>query len=205
METRCTEKPCPNCRRLQSCKVNALQIKFDSVSSELTALRTKTLPLPARIPPTSSKPPSSDIVKPKPALEDGAKRSIGGQQPGHPKHERQPLPCRTNHSLRGASLSKSIPRCGGPVHRNADLARIVTAAGGSSRKPPLTIEQHTFPEYWCPQRAASRSERFAALPHIASRRLGRQGIDRHLIAFMKGVCHASYSTVRIFLLVTSSA
>src|SRR5271163_4386550 len=42
---------------------------------------------------TSSKPPSSDIVKPpKPSPPDGqAKRTIGGQ-PGHPKHEREPFP-----------------------------------------------------------------------------------------------------------------
>src|ERR1039458_5880675 len=40
----------------------------------------------------SSKPPSSDIVKPpKPPLPHGGKRKIGGQ-PGHAKHEREPFP-----------------------------------------------------------------------------------------------------------------
>jgi hypothetical protein len=41
----------------------------------------------------SSKPPSSDIVKPKTAAKEsnGNKRKIGGQ-PGHKKHERAPFP-----------------------------------------------------------------------------------------------------------------
>lgn len=40
----------------------------------------------------SSKPPSSDIVKPpKPAAFCGGRRKIGGQ-PGHAKHERTPFP-----------------------------------------------------------------------------------------------------------------
>src|SRR5450759_3767430 len=40
----------------------------------------------------SSKPPSSDIVKPpKPPLPHGRKRKIGGQH-GHAKHEREPFP-----------------------------------------------------------------------------------------------------------------
>ncbi len=105
---------------------------------------------------TSSKPPSSDIVKPKPALEDGAKRSIGGQ-PGHPKHERQPFPAEQITHFEEHAL-EVCPCCGGPVHRNADLARIVQQV--DVEKPPLTIEQHTFPaEYWCPRKAASRSER----------------------------------------------
>ena len=39
----------------------------------------------------SSKPPSSDIVKPpKPPTKDGRKRHLGGQ-PGHPRHERAPF------------------------------------------------------------------------------------------------------------------
>jgi hypothetical protein len=42
----------------------------------------------------SSKPPSSDIVKPKPEAQrtkDSNKRKIGGQK-GHKKYERKPLP-----------------------------------------------------------------------------------------------------------------
>ena len=40
---------------------------------------------------TSSKPPSSDIVKPPKSPEDKEKRKRGGQ-PGHPKHDRPPFP-----------------------------------------------------------------------------------------------------------------
>jgi hypothetical protein len=157
--------PCANCQRLQA-RVDALQAKLDNLSSELTRLR-EDLAAARKDSSTSSKPPSSDIVKPKPALEDGTKRSIGGQ-PGHPKHERHPFPAEQithfeEHVLEGC------PCCGGPVHRNADLARTVQQV--DVEKPPLTIEQHTFPEYWCPQ--CRQPVRAPLPPHIA-----RGGLER---------------------------
>jgi transposase len=183
-------KPCANCRRLQA-RVDALQAKLDEVSSELTRLR-EDLAAARKDSSTSSKPPSSDIVKPKPAQEDGAKRSIGGQ-PGHPKHERQPFPAeQITHSEQ--HLLAVCPCCGGPVHRHVDFARIVQQV--DVEKPPLTIEQHTFPEYWCPQ--CRTPVRAPLPPHIARGGLVGKELTT-LIAFMKGVCHASFSTVRIFL------
>jgi transposase len=189
METAATN-PCANCRRLQA-QVNALQAKVDGFASELTRLR-EALAAARKDSATSSKPPSSDIVKPRPAQEDGAKRSIGGQ-PGHPKHERQPFPAEqiTHSQVHPLDV---CPCCGGPVRRNADLARSVQQV--DVEKPPLTIEQHTFPEYWCPR---CRKPVRAPLPqHIARGGLVGKELTT-LIAFMKGVCHASFSTVRIFL------
>ncbi len=61
---------------------------------------------------------------------------------------------------------------------------------------PLTIEQHTCPEYWCDR---CRKPCWAQLPL----RIERGGlVGPHLtvlIAFMKGGCHASYSTIRTFI------
>ena len=189
MET-AARSPCANCQRLQV-QVKALQAKLDSVSSELARLR-EVLAAARKDSSTSSKPPSSDIVKPKPALDDGAKRSIGGQ-PGHTKHERQPFPAEQITHFEEHPL-EVCPCCGGPVHRNADLARIVQQV--DVEKPPLTIEQHTLPEYWCPQ--CRKPVRASLPPHIARGGLVGKELTA-LIAFMKGVCHASYSTVRIFL------
>jgi transposase len=142
---------------------------------------------------TSSKPPSSDIVKPTPAPNaDGSKRSIGGQ-PGHPKHDRAPFPPEqvthfTEHTL------DVCPCCGGPLRRNAQVAKVVQQV--DIRKPPLIVEQHTSLEYWCDR--CDKSCKAPMPSHIEKG--GLVGVElTALIAFMKGVCHASFSTTRTFL------
>src|SRR5205809_1487172 len=81
---------CPNCERLQAqlevqrLQIEALQAAVTQLQEQLAAARKDSS--------TSSKPPSSDIVKPpKPASPAGSERRIGGQ-PGHPKHERAAFP-----------------------------------------------------------------------------------------------------------------
>jgi len=60
----------------------------------------------------------------------------------------------------------------------------------------LTIEQHTFPEYWC---ARCEKSYWAAPPeHVAKGGLVGPWLTT-LIAYLKGFCHASYSTIRKFL------
>jgi hypothetical protein len=62
----------------------------------------------------SSKPPSSDIVKPKTAVpkgNNGSKRKIGGQ-PGHKKHERTPFPREQVDRFIEVTLPE-CPLCGG--------------------------------------------------------------------------------------------
>src|SRR5262245_57267798 len=82
--------PCANCQRLQA-YADALQTQLEASRAEATTLREQ-LAAAHKDSSTSSKPPSSDLVKPKPPpLPDGAPRTIGGQ-PGHPKHERLPFP-----------------------------------------------------------------------------------------------------------------
>ena len=96
---------------------------------------------------TSSKPPSSDIVKPKPPGdgEGESKRTIGGQ-PGHPKHEREPfLPEQV--TLFAEHTLQACPDCGGTVQRNGQWERVVQQM--DIEAVPLTVEQHTCPEYWC--------------------------------------------------------
>src|SRR3954454_611071 len=69
MET-ATRIPCANCQRLRV-QVNAQQAEIGQLQEQLAAARKDSL--------TSPKPPSSDIVKPKPAQDAGdANRSIGG-------------------------------------------------------------------------------------------------------------------------------
>lgn len=179
-----TRTPCASCQRLQA-QVDAQQAEIGQLREQLAAARKDSS--------TSSKPPSSDIVKPKPAQDgDAAKRSIGGQ-PGHPKHDREPFPAEQVSHFEEHTLD-ACPGCGGPLRRNGDFAQVVQQV--DVEKPPLVIEQHVSPEYWCNH---CQKPYKAPMPlHIEKG--GLVGLElTALIAFMKGACHASYSTLRTFL------
>jgi transposase len=190
---RASATPCANCARLQE-RLDALQSQVDSLVGEVARLREQ-LAAARKNSATSSKPPSSDIVKPKPpGATDGVKRSIGGQ-PGHPKHERELFPPAKVTRFEEHPL-QVCPCCGGELRRNGSLSRIIQQVDVNVVQPPLTIEQHTFPEYWC---AACQKPVRAPLPlHIAKGGLVGPGLAA-LIAYLKGACHASFSTIRTFV------
>jgi transposase len=186
-----SRKRCGNCRRLQT-QVDELQARLDALSLEFLHLREQ-LAAARKDSSTSSKPPSSDIVKPRPA-QDAAigKRPIGGQ-PGHPKHERQPFPAE-QISRSFVHPLDACPCCGGRLRRNGDFALVVQQI--DIEQPSLRIEQHTSPEYWCGH--CERAYKAAMPLHIARGGLVGPKLTA-LIAYMKGPCHASYSTIRTFL------
>jgi transposase len=179
------ECECPQCR--------ALAAKLATAEAEVARLR-ELLAKSKKNSSTSSKPPSSDIVKQKPGGDeaDESKRKIGGQ-PGHPKHEREPFPPEqitkfVPHLLNGC------PDCGGVVRRNGEAQRVVQQMDVAAA--PLMVEQHTCPEYWCDH---CQKPCWAPLP-LAIERGGLVGPNlTAVIAFMKGFCHASFSTIRKFL------
>ena len=110
-------KPCARCRRLQT-QVDVLQAEIVALRQQLATARKDSS--------TSSKPPSSDIVKPKPAQDgDGAKRSIGAQ-PGHAKHDREPFPAEAVSVSLSESRRKFPAR--GRTQLNWNACRILRAA-----------------------------------------------------------------------------
>jgi transposase len=171
--------------------VGALQARVDALLAEVTQLRGQ-LAAAKKNSSTSSKPPSSDIVKPPPADDPSSPRRAGGQ-PGHPKHERTAFPPEQVSHFE-EHLLQACPCCGGRLRRNGHLARVVQQI--DIAKLPLTVEQHTSPEYWCVRcQKAYQAPLPSAIeegglvgPHLTA-----------LIAYLKGACHASYSTVRKFL------
>jgi transposase len=183
--------PCPNCERLQAqleaqrLQIEALQVAVSRLQEQLASSRKDSS--------TSSKPPSSDIVKPPPpAPPPGqAKRGPGGQ-PGHPKHERALFPPEAvtpfEHTLDGC------PCCGGSLRRNAHLVKLVQQVDFGP--PPLTVEEHVSPEYWCGH--CQRSFNAPMPRHIEKGGLVGPRLTA-LVAYLKGACHASFSTVRKFL------
>lgn len=186
-----TASRCTNCERLQAqlevqrLQIEALQAAVAHLQEQLASARKDSS--------TSSKPPSSDIVKPPapppPAGQD--KRRIGGQ-PGHPKHERALFPPEMVtpfvHTL------DSCPCCAGELRRNAHFAKVVQQV--DFIPPQLTVEEHTSPEFWCEN---CKRGFYAAMPsHIERGGLVGPRLTT-LIAYLKGFCHASYSTIRKFL------
>ena len=143
---------------------------------------------------TSSKPPSSDIVKPPKSQPKGKKQrlKIGGQE-GHPKHERTPFAVEDIDDVWEYHLH-CCPDCGGKVKRARAAARVVQQA--EIVESPIRIDEHRGLAYYC-----GRCEKlhYAPLPPEVEKG-GLVGTRlTALVAYLKGGCHASFSTIRKFL------
>src|SRR5262249_45568582 len=185
---------CANCQRLQAevdtlrAQLAALQATVEQLQKQLAAARKDSS--------TSSKPPSSDIVKPpKPQPPPGQDRRRPGGQPGHPAHQRELFPPEMLASQPTDYLLDACPGCGGHllvtdaepplVVQQVDIAAV-----------PWEIQEHRSHPGWCPH---CRKFRYAPLP-LAIERGGLAGPRlTTVIAYLKGVCHASYSTIRKFV------
>jgi transposase len=186
--------PCPNCQRLQA-QLDDLQARFDALETACNRLQAQ-LAAARKDSSTSSKPPSSDLVKPpKPPPPEGQdQRRIGGQ-PGHPKHARVAFP---PEALNAGSFDHRLdtcPACGHDLQPTPTLApRVVQQV--DLRQVPLSIQEHRGHPAWCP-RCQKLHE--APLP-VGIERGGLVGPTlTALIAYLKGACHASFSTIRKFL------
>jgi hypothetical protein len=149
---------------------------------------------------TSSKPPSSDaITKPKkdrsPASQADGKANTIGAQPGHPRHTRAPYPPETLGNVHEYE-SAACPHCAG-----TDLLWLEDV-------PPRVIQQTEIKEfvvvreehrayaYWC---AGCGQIHSAELPESVHKEGLFKARLTALVAYMKNVCHASFSTIRKFL------
>ena len=138
----------------------------------------------------SSKPPSSDIVKP-PKPKGKRKRKIGGQ-PGHPKYEREPFPPDQVNRVLTYRLD-FCPDCGGRLKRVPAALRTIQQVEIIER--PVRIVEHRGERYWCRH---CQKEHTARLPrHVVKGGLAGPKLTA-LVAYLKGNCHASFSTIRRF-------
>ena len=187
-------KSCPNCRRLQAlldaqeARLKALEATVARLQAQLAAARKDSS--------TSSKPPSSDIVKPpKPEPPEGQERRRIGGQPGHPKHERAAFP---PESINGASVDYRLdlcPCCGHYLQPMPTiLPRVIQQV--DIKDVPLEVQEHRGHPGWC----SHCQKQFEAPLPIEIERGGLVGPRlTTVIAYLKGVCHASYSTIRKFV------
>jgi transposase len=180
-----TPPSCSECRQLRA-ELQELRATLARLQEQLAAARKDSS--------TSSKPPSSDITKPPPPpLPPGQHKRRRGGQPGHPQHERTLFPTEQVQQFFHHTLD-ACPCCGGQLRLNGDQARVVQQVDVVPAS--LTVQQHTAPDYWCV--LCERSYK-ADLPQpIQAGGLVGPRLTT-LIAYLKGFCHASFSTIRKFL------
>ena len=142
---------------------------------------------------TSSKPPSSDIVKPKKPLPKGGKKRKKGGQPGHEQHLRSPFPPEAVNHFESHVLD-CCPDCGGTLVLSRHEPEVLQQV--EITDTPTVVTEHQGVAYWCPH---CRKVHYAPMPEAVVK-AGLFGPRlTSLVAFMKGVCHASFSTIRKFL------
>jgi len=142
---------------------------------------------------TSSKPPSSDIVKPKKPLPKGGKKRKKGGQPGHEQHVRSPFPADAVDHFQPHTLD-CCPDCGGSLVFSRHEPEVLQQV--EITETPTVVTEHRGLAYWCPH---CRKVHYAPMPEAVVK-AGLFGPRlTALVAFMKGVCHASFSTIRKFL------
>jgi len=140
----------------------------------------------------SSKPPSSDIVKKKLQRRGKGKRKRGGQ-PGHPRHERQAFdPSQVDfvhiHAL------QQCPCCQGALKLEETPTRVLQQVEIPAR--PMEVHEHRSMTGRCGH--CKRSFTHAIPADIQRAGLAGPRLTT-LVAFLKSVCHCSFSNIRKYL------
>lgn len=143
---------------------------------------------------TSSKPPSSDIVKPPKTQKPNSneKRKPGGQ-PRHPKHVRQPFKPEEVDKVWDYTLD-ACPDCGGSLCSSDKAPKVIQQV--EIIEKPVRLDEHRGLPYWCEN---CQKVHYGKLPPevekggLFASRLTAQ------VAYMKCVCHASFSTIRKYI------
>lgn len=175
-----------------SAKVDAQQSQIDLLLQKVSELERMVAKL-SKNSNNSSKPPSSDITRPKHQQRQKGKRKIGAQA-GHPRHERPAFPeadINTFHDYRLVSC----PDCG-----NAEVTFL--------NQPPRVLQQmeieksvvfkeeHRSYPVWCERCQKIHYHPFP--PEVVKEGLFKERLTA-LVAYMKSVDHASFSTIRKFI------
>jgi transposase len=177
------QKACPRCAELEA-RVAALVAQAATLQAALAKAQKNSG--------NSSKPPSSDIVKPrrKPGKKGRPKKRKIGGQPGHERHGREPF---SPDELDEHWLwyYPECPCCGGELRNARQSGRTLQQV--ELLGVPVQIEQHTAQGHWCP---SCRRTFVPTLPEEL-RKAGLVGPRlTALVGFLKGACHMSYSTIR---------
>lgn len=142
----------------------------------------------------SSKPPSSDdITKPRPKKREKGQGKIGAQ-PGHPRHERPVFPEEKIDEFHDYRLN-ACPECNYPDVKFLDLPpRVIQQM--ELKELVVTRQEHRAYAIWCERCGKTHYHPFP--PEVVKEGLLKERLTA-LVAYMKYVDHASYSTIRKFI------
>src|SRR5947209_7176249 len=139
--------PCAECQRLRA-QLGALQAQMESLQATVAQLQEQ-LAQARKDSSTSSKPPSSDLVKPpKPAPPDGASQRQPGGQPGHPRHQRPAFPPELLNGGAHTYPPGLCPTCGHGLQATDYPPRVVQQV--EIETVPLCLSEHRALAGWCP-------------------------------------------------------
>ena len=180
------EHGCPGCAE-RDLRLAALESRVAQLEAALAkALKNSS---------NSSKPPSSDIVRPRPKQKKAGrprKRRIGGQ-PGHPRHQREQF---AEHELDGIWEWRypSCPCCQGEL-TDASGAPARTLQQIEMIEEPVRVDEHRAIGQWC---GHCQRQFVPTLPQelLEAGLVGPRLTA--LIGWFKGVCHMSMSGIRKF-------
>ena len=175
-----------------SAKIDEFQKRMEELQDKVEILE-KTIARLTKNSSNSSKPPSSDdITKPKTKNKNGKKRRIGAQ-PGHPRNERSPFPEEEIDKFHDYKLA-SCPDCNGEVTLLDKEPRIIQQV--EVNEVIVTKEEHRSYPVWCENCQKIHYMNFP--PEVMKEGLFKERLTA-LIAYMKYVDHASFSTIRKFI------
>ena len=179
MQEQATSNGCPRCAILER--------RIAELESRLARLEKNSG--------NSSKPPSSDIVKPPRAdrKQKGKKKRKRGGQPGHPKHARPAFPPEQIDQTKNYQFD-CCPQCDGSVQLLDQPASVLQQVELVAK--PIKITEHRSLACFCKH---CQREFVKPLPRQV-RKAGLTGPRlTALVGYLKGVCHASFTTIQNYL------
>ena len=142
---------------------------------------------------SSKRPSSDDITKPKnKKKKKGGKRKIGGQ-PGHERHVRPPF-SEDEIDKTHPYILTACPVCNGEVSILEAPPRIIQQM--ELLEVPIIKEEHRSYPVWCEKCRQIHYTPFS--PDVVKEGLFKERLTA-LVAYLKNVCHASFSTIRKFI------
>jgi transposase len=163
----------------QQVKIRTLEIKIAKLSKNSSN--------------SSKRPSSDDITKPK----SNKKKKKGnyriGGQPGHQRHER-PLFAEEEIDKFHPYILTTCPDCNGEVSIMDGKPRIIQQV--ELIEVPLIKEEHRSYPVWCAKCGKIHYMHFP--PEVYKEGLFKERLTS-LVAYMKNVCHASFSTIRKYI------
>ena len=166
---------------------------IESQEERIRALERKLAELLKNSSNSGKRPSSDDITKPKSREKRKGKRGKIGAQPGHSKHERS-LFAEEEINKFHHHILPACPDCNGEVSILDENPNIIQQV--ELIEVPVIKEEHRSYAMWC-----QRCQKIHFMPFPPE--VLKQGLFKErltaLVAYMKHLCHASFSTIRKFI------